>query len=207
MLKLYARKGAGSDAVEALLAVANIPHTVEYLVKGADGYNPPEFRKINPRGEVPTLLLDDGTVMTESAAIMIYLADAFPTAKMAPALASPLRPRYLRWMLFLAAAPYASVLQYYYPHRFVGEAKAEASLKNMAIAAMNRDFAILSNTIGDGPFVLGNSMSAVDIYAAMLISWADDVPALLARHANLRTLCTRVMAVSAIAKAWPHVEF
>ncbi len=207
MLKLYARKGAGSDAVEALLAVANVRHAVEYLVKGSDGYNPPEFRQINPRGEVPTLVLADGSVVTESAAIMIYLADMYPAAKMAPALSSPLRPAYLRWMLFLAAASYIDALLSSYPHRYSADLSAAPGIKAQALLAADRDYSILSNAVGDGPFVLGNTMSAVDIYAAMLISWADNVPDLLARHANLRTLCTQVMAVPAIAKVWSHVDF
>lgn len=207
MLKLYARKGAGSDAVEALLAVCNQPYDVEYLTKGTDGYYPPEFRKINPRGEVPTLVLDDGTVMTESAAVLLWLADAHPDAKLAPAVTSPLRPRYLRWMLFLAAAPYASALQYYYPHRFTTAASAGPSIKAKAVEAMERDFAILSDAIGTGPFILGQSMSAADIYATMLISWAADLPGLLARHPQLHRLCQVVLRHPAIGKVWQHIEF
>lgn len=207
MLKLYARKGAGSDAVEAMLAVCGAQHKVEYLMRTAAGLNPPELRRINPRGEVPALVLDDGSVMTESAAILLWLADAYPAAAMAPAPDSRLRPRFLRWLLFLAAAPYASALLYYYPQRYTTDARTAPAIKAQAITALNRDFAILSDAIGQGPFILGDTMSAADIYAAMLISWADDLPGLFTRHPNLRLLCERVMAQPAIGKVWSHVEF
>ncbi len=206
-MKLFARRGSGSDAVEAALAVCGATCDVEYLEKGADGFLPPGLRRINPRQEVPTLVLDDGTVMTESAAILIWLADRYPAAGLAPMPSSAERPRYLRWMLFLAAAPYASALLYYHPNRYSTDVAAGPGIKAKAIEAMNRDFAILSEGIADGPFILGESMCAADIYAAMLISWADDIPGLFARHANLNALCDRVLAVPAIRRVWLHVEY
>ena len=205
MLKLYARKGAGSDAVEALLAVCDQPCDIEYLTRATDGYDPPTFRQINPKGEVPTLVLADGSVMTESAAIMIYLADAFPTANMAPALSSPLRPAYLRWMLFLATAPYVDALLGSYPQRYTTVPGEAAGIKAQALLAADRDYSILSNALADGPFLLGQTMSAVDIYAAMLVSWADDVPGLRHRHQNLATLFDRVIAHRKIAPVWSHL--
>ncbi len=205
MLKLYARKGTGSDAVEALLAIADTAFDVEYVVKCADGYNPSGLKAINPRGELPVLVLDDGSVMTESAAMMIYLADAFPAARMAPALSSSMRPAYLRWMLFLAAASYVDALLSSYPHRYSTDGNAAAGIKAQALISADRDYSILSQAIGEGPFLLGNTMTAVDIYAAMLINWAEDVPAMLARHPNLKTLFDRVASHARIAPLWAHL--
>ena len=104
MFKLFARKGAGSMAIEAMLAECGARHEVEDLTRDESGSLPKWFHEINPRAEVPTLILPDHSVMTESAAILIYLGDAFPEAGLAPAIASPLRPRYLRWLAFMAAA-------------------------------------------------------------------------------------------------------
>ncbi len=202
MFKLYAKKGAGSAAVEAVLAVCGADYRIEDLQRDAGGQFPAILREVNPKGEVPTLILPDGAIMTESAAILIHLADIFPGAALAPATFSPLRPHYLRWMVFLATTVYMSDLRMFYPERYTVEPAGAAGIKAKAVAGMERELAILSDAIGEGPFILGAAMSAVDIYAAMLVTWAPDVAALFARHPNLKVLHDRVAAVPAIAKVW-----
>ena len=80
MFKLYARPGAGSAAVEALLAECGIAFEIIDVLRGPDGTVPQSYQQINPRAEVPTLVLSDNSIMTESAAMMIYLADLHPAA-------------------------------------------------------------------------------------------------------------------------------
>lgn len=200
MFKLYAKKGAGSAAVEAILALCGANYEIEDLQRDASGSFPPILHSVNPRAEVPTLLLPDGTIMTESAAILIHLADIFPEAKLAPAVSSRLRPRYLRWMLYLATTVYMSDLRMYYPARYTIDAAGAAGIKAKAIDGMEAEFAILSDAIGEGPFILGSAMSAVDIYAAMLATWVVDVPALFAKHPNIKMLHDRVAEVPPVAK-------
>lgn len=202
MFKLYAKKGAGSAAVEAVLAVCGADYEVKDLQRGAGGAFPATLLRINPRSEVPTLVLPDDSIMTESAAILIHLADIFPQAGLAPPTMSPLRPRYLRWMLFLATTVYMSDLRMYYPERYTADPAGAAGIKAKAVSGMDREFVILSEALGQGPFMLGAAMSAVDVYAAMLATWAPDVTALFVKHPNIKTLHDRVAAVPAIAKVW-----
>ena len=202
MFKLHARRGAGSMAVEALLAECDIPYRVEDVERGPDGKLPASFLAINPRGEVPALILHDGSVMTESAAMMIYLADLYPDTGLAPPPASPLRPRYLRWLVFFATTIYMSDLRMYYPQRYTDDPAGADAVKRQAIAHMAREFEIFAAALGAGPYILGETFSAADIYAAMLASWADDVPALFARHPNIKALYDRVTARPRIAKVW-----
>ena len=202
MFKLYARPGAGSAAVEALLAECGAAFEIIDVLRGPDGSVPQDYRRINPRSEVPTLLLPDNSIMTESAAMMIYLADLHPSAGLAPSVTSPMRARYLRWMLYFATAVYMADLRMYYPARHSTDAGHAANIKAKAIEDMDRDFDIFAEALGEGPYILGQLMSAVDIYAAMLISWAPDVPQLFARHANIKTLYGLVAARPFIAKIW-----
>ncbi len=206
MFKLYAKKGAGSVAVEAVLAVCGANYTVEDLQREAGGWFPAEFRRLNPRAEVPTLVLPDDSIMTESAAIIIHLADIFPAAGLAPVLNSSLRPRYLRWMLFLATTVYMSDLRLYYPERYTIDPSGAAGIKAKAAEGIVAEFAMLSEALGAGQFMLGAKMSALDIYAAMLINWAPDVAALFAKHANLRELYELVSTEPVIAKVWARNE-
>ncbi len=202
MYKLYAKKGAGSAAVEAVLAVCGADYQIEDLQRDGAGQFPATLHAVNPRAEVPTLILPNGSIMTESAAILIHLADIFPQAGLAPATSSPLRPRYLRWMLFLATTVYMSDLRMDYPARYTTDPAGAAGIKAKAIAGMEAEFAILADAIGEGPFILGAAMSAVDIYAAMLATWVSDVPALFAKHPNIKVLHDSVAAMPAIAKVW-----
>ena len=206
MYTIYCRKGAGSMAVEALLAACSAQYKVHDLDRNADGSLPGYFHRINPKAEVPTLTLPDDRIMTESAAIMIYLADLYPEAGLAPAATAPERADYLRWMLFLATAVYGSDLRMFYPERFTANTAECDGIKALAVKSMTREFEIYAVALGDKPFMLGTSMSALDIYAAMLCSWAPEVPVLFARHPNLKAMYENVTAHPAIAKVWARNE-
>lgn len=197
MYKLYARENTGSAAVEALLAVLNVKYELVAVPKTSDWYP-----KINPRGEVPTLGLPDGSVMTESAAIMIHLADAHPEAGMAPAVGTSARAQYLRWMIYMSAAPYTSDLRMYYPERYSGDVAHAEAIKQKAIMDLGRDFDVFADRMGEGPFILGKMMSAADIYAAMLLSWSNDVDGLFAKQPKLQRLYDGVAANAVVRKVW-----
>jgi glutathione S-transferase len=202
MFILYARPGAGSVAVEALLAELGTPHRVEDLLRNADGSLPASVFKVNPRGEIPALRLPDDSIMTESAAIMIYLADLFPAAGLAPAAAAATRAEYLRWMLYFASAVYMADLRYFYPQNYAVDENQAGGIKAKATEHLDRDFAIFAESLSTKPFVLGETFSAVDIYAAMLVSWAPDIAALFKRHPNLKAHYNAVARRPKIATVW-----
>ncbi len=202
MFTLYARPGYGSATVEALLAHTNIAHEVIDVEREKDGTAPDWYLKLNPRGEIPTLRLPDDSLMTESAAMMIYLADLFPDKKLAPAPTSPHRPAYLRAIVYLAVAPYMSDLRLYYPHRYSTDLAHADAIKSKAAESLDWDLDVFAKNLGAGPFVLGPSMSAADIYASVLLSWAPDVGALFTRHPNLKRLYDGVAAYPEIRKVW-----
>lgn len=206
MYKLYARKNAGSAAVEALLSVLGVAHELVEVKKSGDGSPPDWFLAINPRGEVPALQLPDGSVMTESAAMMIHLADAHPEAGLAPAVGTARRAQYLRWMVYLAAAPYTSDLRMYYAQRFSTDPTHAEAIKAKAIIDLARDFDLFTSGIGEGPFIAGATLSAADIYAAMLLSWSDDMNAQFQRQPKLKRLYDAVSAVPAVRKVWDRNE-
>jgi glutathione S-transferase len=202
MYTLYARNGAGSMAPEALLAACGADYKLIVVERMPDGSFPEYFHRINPKAEVPTLVLPDDSVMTESAAMMIYLADLFPAAGMAPAIGAASRARYLRWQVYLAATIYMSDLRLFYPARFSTDPAAADGIKARAAQMMDAEFAIYAAALGEGPFILGAEMSAVDIYAAMLCTWAPDKGALFARHPNLHRMYDAVLSRPDIKAVW-----
>jgi glutathione S-transferase len=206
MYKLYARKNAGSAAVEALLALLGVAHDIIDVKKNADGSPPDWFLALNPRGEIPALELPDHILMTESAAMMIHLADAHPEAGLAPALGTSARAQYLRWIAYMASTPYATDLRMYYPQRYsIDPAHAEA-IKAKAIIDLARDLDIFATEMGGGPFILGDKISAADLYAAMLLTWSNDVGGLFAKHPKLKRLYSAVAAIPAVRIVWDRNE-
>lgn len=201
MYKLYARNQAGSMAVEALLAACGAPYEVIVLNRKPDGAFEDFFHAINPKAEVPTLVLPDGSVMTESAAMMIHIAEQFPAADLAPMPGQPGRAEFLRWQVYLAAALYGSDLRLFYPERFTTDAGGADGVKARAAEMMAQEFAIYARALGERTFMLGR-FSALDIYAAMLCSWAPDVNALFAAEPNLKRMYDAVVANPAVKRVW-----
>jgi glutathione S-transferase/GST-like protein len=202
MYKLYAGAGTGSAAIEAVLEEAGAAYELETIVRDAEGRPPASFMDINPLGQVPVLRLDDGSIMTESAAMIIHLADQFPHARLAPPVSSPQRPHYLRWIVFLATNIYTSDLRMYYSDRYTADATGGAGVRQAAKTAMAREWSVFAAALDTKPYVLGEVYSAADIYAALLATWNEDVPQFFKLHPNVKALCDRVAARPAIAKVW-----
>jgi glutathione S-transferase len=200
MYKLFARSGAGSVIVEALLEEAGVDYQIVAVERGTGG--PEGFLRINPLGQVPALVLPDGTVMTESAAIAIHLADLHPQLRLAPPPDSPKRPVYLRWMVYLAANIYASDLRIYYSSRYSTDPSHCDAVKAAAEIQMAKEWDLYAAALGAGPYILGAEPTAVDIYAAMLATWNLDVPAFFRDHPNIKAMYDRIAERPAVARVW-----
>ena len=205
MYQLYCRKGAGSAAIEALLAACGAAYKTMDLERSPEGALPEFVQRVNPKAEVPTLQLPDDSIMTESAAMMIYLADLHPAAGLSPAVHSPERAKYLRWMVFLAASLYNSDLRHFYPQRFTVEAGDAAGIKARAGETMAQEYEIYAQALGEGPFMLGR-LTALDIYAAMLVNWAPDMSALFVKHPNLKAMYEAVISIPSVKRVWERNE-
>src|SRR5579871_6526694 len=99
---LHGEANSGAVAVEAALTLIGLPYRVVETTTGDPNGSPG-----TPFGQVPALRLPGGGMMTESAAILIWLADSRPAARLSPAWDAPDRPAFLRWMAFVSAQIYA----------------------------------------------------------------------------------------------------
>lgn len=206
MYRLYGRPGSGSVVVEAILEAAGAPYEVELVERSSDGQVPEKLARVNPLGQVPVLRLPTGEIMTESAAISIYLADKYPKTDLAPTVTAPERSRYLRWMVYLATNIYMTDLRAYYPDRYTADQNGGKCVKSAALTRMAREWEIYAEALGEKPYILGEKMCAADIYAAMLATWNFDVVAFFKKHPNVRAMYDRVTAHPAIGKVWSHNE-
>lgn len=165
-LTLYGAAASGSVAVEAALTWLGLPFDV---IEGATWAEPSARERVagaNPMRQIPTLVLPGGEVMTESAAILIYLADLHPAARLAPALDDPKRREFLRWMLYVSSAIYA--LHWIKPD--VARIGAPASARESVVAAVHERiahcWALMDEQLTPGRFLLGDDLTVLDLYVA-----------------------------------------
>lgn len=201
-MRLYCASGMGSVAVEAVLLELGIAYEKRIIdVKGGEQRSP-EYLAINPRGQVPALRLDDGSVLTESAAIAYYLAEAHGKGRLLPPLGSPRRGQVLRWLFFAAANLYETDLRYYYAERYTSDPGGVEGVRRSAAEQFERCSDIIEREIAEGPFLLGAELSVADPYIAMLAEWHWTPEAFFAKRPKLAGLRKAVASRPALAKLW-----
>ncbi len=171
MYKLYWAPNTGAFAPEVLMELAGAPFekvSIDYDGKEQHGET---YRRLNPMGQIPLLILPDGTVMTESAAMVLHLVDCFPDAGLAPAPGTPERAVFDRWLVFAAVNLYTADLRYYYCDRYSTDPAAAPGVKAAAARDLDRQFAIVEEALGDSTFLQGERFSAADLYVMMLVDW------------------------------------
>ena len=172
--RLYSHDGSGGFAPEAALIKAGAKFETIVIDTAKGDQDRPDFAAINPMRQVPTLVLPDGTVMTESAAIVVHLANAFPDKGLAPAPGGSGHARFLRWMFFMASNIYEGDLRYFYPERYTTDEAGIAGVKAAGAAHMRKAFGVIEGALAEGPFLCGAKSCMADVYLAMVMAWAPE---------------------------------
>lgn len=201
-LTLYGAAASGSVAVEAALTLLGLPYE---LVEGATWAEPAARDRVapaNPMRQIPTIVLADGEVMTESAAILIYLADLHPQSSLAPRPGDLGRRTFLRWMLYVSSAIYA--LHWIKPDvRRIGV--TEASRDAVVQAVHDRIafcWAQMDAQLQPGRWLLGEALTVLDLYVATVSRfgpWRERFYAVAPRMADV---IRRVDAEPRLAALW-----
>lgn len=201
-LTLYGAEGSGSIAVEAALTLLGIPFS---LVEGATWVEESARDRValhNPLRQVPTLVLPDGEVMTESAAILLYLGDAYPEARLAPRTAEMKRPEYLRWMVYVSSAIYSlhwikpDVQRIGAPAQF-REAVVEAVHDRIAFCWSNMDAQLVP-----GRYLLGDELTVLDVYVTVVSRFGPWRTRFYEVAPKMSDVVRRVDAEPRLAKFW-----
>lgn len=160
-------RGCGSAIVEAALVLAKIAYDREEA-----NYETPEGKQriaeINPLAQVPTIVLPDGTVMTESAAVILYIDGLVPELGLVPPVRDPLRRDFLRWLMFLVAAVYPTFTYGDNPAKWVGEHGPE--LRESTDEHRKSLWRLVEGAVR-GPWFLGERPSALDLYVSVMTRW------------------------------------
>ncbi len=171
MYQLYGRKGWGSALTELQLGWYGLPYRFDEV---GDLFASEEARqelaKINPVAQLPTLVLSDGAVMTESAAITLHLADVTGSSELVPPPGDPARPAFLRWLVFIVANIYPTFTYADDPARFVTGEDARKAFRQSVDAYAIRLWRMMEDA-AVGAWFLGERFSAIDIYLAVMTNW------------------------------------
>ncbi|MBR0696805.1 glutathione S-transferase family protein [Bradyrhizobium lablabi] len=170
MLKLYYAPGTCALASHIALAEAGAPYATERLDFKANQQNSPDYLKINPKGRVPTLLTDRG-VLTETPAILAYIAQSFPQAKLAP-LGDPFAfAKVQAFNAYLCATVHVAHAHKGRGYRWATEENSFADMKQMVPKTMAACFGLIERDMLQGPWVMGESYTICDPYLYTLTLW------------------------------------
>lgn len=193
--KLYGWRQTGSMAIEAALDEAGVAYDFVPVSRATDENRKEAFARINPRQQLPALVLPDGTAIAEGPAILSHIGDAHPGAGLIPAPGSAARARHDRWMAYFHCNVYEGMLRQLRPADYTADPAGAVGVKAAADAYVERHFRIFEAELGDGPYLMGERLQMFDIYLWMLNWWMDD--------AWLRAECPRIHRLGQTANARP----
>jgi glutathione S-transferase len=172
-LKLYFAPGSSAFAPLIALEELGVAYDAQRIDLAAGEQRQPAYLKVNPRGRVPTLAVD-GEPVTEVLAILTYLAHAYPHSELLP-LADPLRLAHAyEVMSWFASTVHVAFSQIARPERFADDDTIKAALATPGEARFHRTLADIERLAqGPGPWLLGDSFSAVDAYALVIWRWVE----------------------------------
>ena len=168
MLKVFGAVGSGSIPVEATLTLLGIPYELIEGVTWVDEAARKRVEAVNPMRQVPAVVFPSGEIMTESAAILIHLADAHPQARLAPPVGDPKRAQYLRWMAYVSSSIYALFWIKGDPLR-IAASKADAPrVIDRVHGRIAACWANMDKHITPGRYILGDELSVLDLYVTVV---------------------------------------
>ena len=195
MLTLYGSQRSGSAAVEMALKACNLP----CRKVRASTWEPDSARdkllRVNPLGQIPTLVLEDGTVLTESAAILIHLGLMHPEAGLLPA-APAARAQALRGLVYIAANCYSAIGIIDYPERWTtSKSKAERErVRNGARLRLHANWEIFADLFTATPYLTGERPGVLDYLAVVVSRWSKTREHLATARPRLLEVLERVEA-------------
>lgn len=174
MLKLHWYPSTAAMVPQIVLEELGVPYERVLVDRSQDHHKAPEYLKLNPNGLIP-VLTDGELVLYETAAIVLHLCDTHPQGRLAPALATPERAEFYKWLVWSTNTLQATLLVYFYPERWVEEGNAEgaAEVKAQAQAKIGGMLDQLDALVerNGGPWILGREFSALDAYVFTLCRW------------------------------------
>ena len=172
MLKLFYSPGSCALASHIALEESGAAYETRRIDFGSAEQTKPEYLAINPKGRVPALVTERG-ILTESPAILLYIAQSFPAAHLAP-LADPFALAKMQaFNSFMCATVHVAHAHRVRAYRWTDDAAAMETMKKKTPQNMHDCFAMIERDLLTGPWVMGDSYSVADGYLFTLARWLE----------------------------------
>jgi len=207
---LYGKTGSGSAAIEAALTLTRQPFRIVETATWEQNDAYAELLAVNPLGQIPTLVLDDGTALSESAAILIHLGTVHDDSTLLPRDLSA-RAQAVRGLVYIAANCYAAISIIDYPERWCAEADADEAVKERIRAGtrarLHRHWELFADVFSAAPCLGGSDLSALDLLAAVVSKWSGARQHLARHRPAFHETLQRIESVPDVApifaRHWP----
>mgnify|MGYP005817341667 CR=1 FL=1 len=185
-MKLYYSPGACSLAAHIALQEAGLPFTLERVdLRAKKTEHGADFTLINPKGYVPALELDDGSLLTEAGVILQYIADQAPATGLAPAFGTRARYHLMETIHFIATELHKSAGALFNP-------TAPDAWREFVRGLLGRRLGFIENRLGEQPYLEGATFTVADAYLFTVLSWAAPLKLDLAPWPGLVAYASRV---------------
>ena len=205
MIQLHHAPSSAAMVPHILLEELGTPYERMPVDVGQRAHQAPTYLRLNPNGLVP-VLTDGDLVLYETAAIALHLCDTHPVAALAPALGTPQRAQFYKWLMWLTNTLQASLIVYFYPQRWMDEGNEAGALELQRHAEQRIDglLAQLDDELArhGGPWFLGADYSALDAYVFTLCRWTRNFQrvAPASRRVHLGPYLQRMLERSAVQR-------
>lgn len=196
--RLLGCQGCGSAIAEAAFALAGIPLELEEVDYAAGSPTRARLLEVNPLGQVPALVLPDGEVMTETLAIIHYVNDLVPGVGLVPMAGDAARRRFHHWSVLFVAALYPTWTYGDDPPKWTGDNEGARRLKETTDAHRKALWAQVEKAAG-APWFLGERMSAIDLYVAVMRNWRPGRKWFATTTPRLHAIAERTAATPKVA--------
>ena len=200
MYHLHYYPGNASFAPHVLLREIGAPYELCLVDRTQNAQKSEAYLKLNPTGRIP-VLVDDDLVLFETAAICLHLCDRHPEAGLAPALGTAERAQFYKWLIFMTNTIQPDVLVRAYSDRYTTDPNGVAAVKDSASRRLSTWFQVVEDSVGAGPYLLGNRFSAADVFLLMVCRWGRLLPHPPRDLPKLRALAERVLERDAVKAA------
>jgi glutathione S-transferase len=172
MLKLYYSPGSCALASHIALQEAGAAYTAERINFKSSQQTSPEYLAINPKGRVPALVTDRG-ILTETPAVLVFIAQSFPQAKLAPLEDSFAFAQAQAFNSYLCSTVHVAHAHRVRAYRWANEEASFADLKRKVPETMGACFALIERSMLRGPWVMGDSYTICDPYLFTVAQWLE----------------------------------
>lgn len=200
MITLYYHRGACSTSNHFALEEAGVNYqAIEVHLDRTDDPLAIKVRELNPMAMTPVLVLEDGTVLTQNAATLAYIADLVPEKKLLPARNTIERAQAESWLSFIASDLHPTIIEYIYK-ALPATDEEKSKIRGLYEKRVARRLKVLEDRLADRDHILGDQYSVIDAYALIVLNWSVPARVDMDPYPNIRAYMERLEARPAIRR-------